>query len=487
MKLFEAATIRNKAKAAIRALKDLLTEKTLPGSLRKQVEGVNQAMNKTWKDLEADADADPEVEESAGGEGDLLERSNMGNWMEARIHSAFTNIADDMFGQGYLTRTERIILSNAIGQALNAFNATIQEMAPHLYQRRPWDEPEEEQPISTAEQEADGGEELGGDFVPLVEGAVRRDGTIPVRIIQPGWGSSGYYPAEVLERDGPQVFKSGTKMFWNHATRNEEAERPEGDLRDLAAELVSDARWIPNHPAGAGLYADAKVFEGYKPAVDDLAPHIGVSIRAAGKAQSGQAEGKPGKIITAITAARSVDFVTSPGAGGQILQLFEARRSAAQPSNQRPAKEDPMDEKEFQALKEANAQLEGQLKAQGEQLARLREGALLREAGEFVAVELAAVELPQITKSRLIRNLAANPPIKEHALDREAFKTQIAEAVKVETAYLVEVAGIGKITGMGGGSPATDPKPEDIEKGLTEAFERIGLAESTAKLAAKGR
>jgi len=146
-----------------------------------------------------------------------------------------------------------------------------------------------------------------------------------------------------------------------------------------------------------------------------------------------------------------------------------------------------MDEKEFQALKEANAQLEGQLKSQGEQLARLRESALLREAGEFVAVELAAVELPQVTKSRLIRNLAANPPIKEHALDKEAFKTQIVEAVKAETAYLVEVAGIGKITGMGGGSPAAEPKPEDIEKGLTEAFERIGLAESTAKLAAKGR
>lgn len=486
MKLFEAATIRNKAKAAVRALKNLLAEKTLPASLRKQVEGVNQAMSKTWKDLEADAEADPGVEESAGSEGDLLERSNMGNWMESRVHSAFTNIADDMFGQGYMTRAERIILSSAIGQALNAFNAVIQEMAPHLYQRRPWDEPEEEQPITTAEQESDAGEEFGGDFVPLMEGAVRRDGTIPVKIIQPGWGSSGYYPAEVLERDGPQVFKAGTKMYWNHATRTEEAERPEGNLRDLAAELVSDARWQTDHPAGPGLYVDAKVFEGYKPAIDDLAPHIGVSIRAAGKAQPGQAEGRSGKIITAITAARSVDFVTSPGAGGQILQLFEARRSAAQPSN-RPEKEDLMDEKEFQALKEANAQLEGKLKTQDEQIARLREGALLREAGEFTAVELAAVELPQITKNRLVRNLATNPPVKDGTLDREAFKTQIAEAVKAETAYLVEVTGAGKITGMGGGGPATDPKPEEIEKGLTEAFERIGLAESTAKLAAKGR
>ena len=145
-----------------------------------------------------------------------------------------------------------------------------------------------------------------------------------------------------------------------------------------------------------------------------------------------------------------------------------------------------MDEKEFQALKEANAQLEGKLKTQDEQIARLREGALLREAGEFVAVELAAVELPQITKNRLVRNLATNPPVKDGALDREAFKTAIAEAVRVETAYLVEVTGAGKITGMGGSGP-TEPKPEDVEKALAGAFERIGLAESTAKLAAKGR
>lgn len=169
-------------------------------------------------------------------------------------------------------------------------------------------------------------EGLNGDFVQLSEQALRRDGTAALRLIGPGWGTSGYYPAEVLERDGPTVFRAGTKMYWDHPTLSEEAERPEGSLRDLAAVLVEDARWDENGPEGPGLYADARIFEGYQQPVEEMAPHIGVSIRANGRARSGEAEGREGPIITALTNARSVDFVTDPGAGGRIVQLFEAAR-----------------------------------------------------------------------------------------------------------------------------------------------------------------
>lgn len=116
---------------------------------------------------------------------------------------------------------------------------------------------------------------------------IRRDGTIALRIIQPGWGSSGYYPAEVLERDGPRVFKKGLKIYADHPTPTEEAERPERSVHDLAAELVSDAQWRTDKPGGPGLFADAKVFQSYYSLVEDLAPHIGVSIRASGKAARG--------------------------------------------------------------------------------------------------------------------------------------------------------------------------------------------------------
>lgn len=71
--------------------------------------------------------------------------------------------------------------------------------------------------------------------VPLVEKAVRDDGTVPIKVIAPGWGTSGYYPAAVLERDGPTVFAKGTHMYWNHPTLTETIERPERSLSDLAA------------------------------------------------------------------------------------------------------------------------------------------------------------------------------------------------------------------------------------------------------------
>lgn len=172
-------------------------------------------------------------------------------------------------------------------------------------------------------------ESLAGAFVPLREKAVRRDGTVGLRLIGPGWGSSGFYPVETLRRDGPQVFTAGTKMYWNHPTLGQESERPEGDLRDLAAVLVSDARWEESGAEGPGLYADAKVFGDYAGAVEELAPYIGVSIRASGRATTGEAEGRQGAIINALTAARSVDFVTEPGAGGRIVEMFEAARPGA--------------------------------------------------------------------------------------------------------------------------------------------------------------
>jgi uncharacterized protein len=47
----------------------------------------------------------------------------MAEWIESRIHLSFTEIADGLFGDGLLTREERIALSGLIGDALGAFNA----------------------------------------------------------------------------------------------------------------------------------------------------------------------------------------------------------------------------------------------------------------------------------------------------------------------------------------------------------------------------
>lgn len=414
----------------------------------------------------------------------LSEARNTGEWLEARIHLMFTEIADGMFGEGRLTRDERKALSSAIGGALDAFRGKVEEAAAQLYSRDPWAPLESSNDVAAMAEATD--DDLDGAFVPLLERAVRRDGTIPVKVIGPGWGTTGYYPAEVLERDGPKVFRDGVQMFWNHATATEEAERPEGSLNNLAAVLTSPARWEANGPDGAGLYADAKVFEAYQGAVNNLAPHIGVSIRAFGKAAQGAAEGRQGRIIQEITSASSIDFVTKPGAGGKIVEMFEAARTGHQVEQQSKGDDGAMSKELEGQLKEA----QGRLAAVEQQNARLLEALLLREAREFVRSQLATVTLPEMTKGRLLEALTLAPTIVDGKLDTVAYAQRVKDAVAAETAYLAEAAGWGngRIQDMGGApSGAADADPATQEKRLAEAFGRLGLSEKEVSHAVAGR
>lgn len=346
--------------------------------------------------------------------------------------------------------------------------------------------------------------DLAGDFVALAERAVRSDGVVPLKLIQPGWGSSGYYSPQMLERDGPKVFTRGTHMYWDHPSTTDEAARPERSLRDLAAVLVSDATWTPNGSAGPGLYAQAKTFAGYREAIEEMAPHIGVSIRALGKAAPGEAEGRKGPVIESIQKARSVDFVTAPGAGGQILNLFESARERTSTHVQ----EGQMDNQELteartalaerdKALSEANTKLtetttklteaETKLAEQATQIARLQERQLMADAKVLAQKGVANASLPDVTKARIVEAVSANPPVKDGALDESAFANRVTEAIKAEAAYLAEAGASGAIRGMGSAGSGSNADVEAARKRLSEAFVGAGLDEGIAKLAAAGR
>lgn len=321
---------------------------------------------------------------------------------------------------------------------------------------------------------------IDGEFVPLREQALRGDGTVLLKLIQPGWGSSGFYPADVLERDGSRVFTRGLKGFWDHQTAREEVDRPEGSLNNLAMELVSDARYDSYGPEGPGLYADAKVFGQYREAVEELAPHIGVSIRAMGRATQGEAEGRKGPIIQELTVAKSADFVTVGGAGGKIIQMFEAARHPRQ-----EPQEESVNEQQFQ---EAVTRLETQNQELAAQNARLQESMILRDAKDFVRQQVATANVPDVTKARLVEQLSANPPVKEGALDREVYSARIAEAVTAETDYLTKAAGYGsgRIEGMGAATAAPDPKQQEAAASLAESLHRLGIGKDMAAQVADG-
>lgn len=305
------------------------------------------------------------------------------------------------------------------------------------------------------------------DLVPLKERAVKDDGSVSLKLIAPGWGSTGFYAPDVLERDGPVVFKAGTKMFWDHSTLTEDWERPERSLRDLAAVLTTDSAWDAAGPEGAGLYADANVFAPYRETLNEIAPSIGVSIVAYGKAENGTAEGKSGQIIKELVAADSVDFVTTPGAGGKVLSLFEAARQ-----NSHPKEVVVVEVEKDPKFVEVNARAQ-----------RAEERVIAFEAADLIAAKLRESKLPEITRDRLVEELKQKPPAKDGKLDSDAMQSRIDEAVKREIEYLAKLNKEGQISGMGVASDTEKDQTPELEK----AFENLGHSKESAKVAAAGR
>lgn len=333
--------------------------------------------------------------------------------------------------------------------------------------------------------------ELTGDVIPLREGAVTQDGTAYLKLISPGRGSSGFYPAEVLKRDGPKVFPEGTKNFWNHQTPQEEAARPEGSLNDLASVLTEDAHYEENGPAGPGLYARAKVFEHFRGPVDSLAKHIGMSIRANGKAREGKApDGKTGPIIEQLTKGVSVDYVTTPGAGGKILQLFEAARVAPANSTEEGGAEDMVDAAEFQKLKESAAAAEKRLATAEAEARKLRERMALSDARGEVAAYFGTVRVSEAIQTRVTgRLMAGTIPLTETGeLDVAKFKPMIEAEAKDELAYVARLGGDRTVVGMGA-VPDADPKKiaESFDAALNDLAATMGLSESARKTFREGR
>ena len=145
-------------------------------------------------------------------------------------------------------------------------------------------------------------------------------GRAKIGIITPGTGSSGTYPRETIEAAGrDKVFGRGLHMYLDHATEAEDWTRPEGSLRNLVGVLTEDAHW--DDEAG-GLVAEAKIYSHWKPIIEEMADDIGVSIRAAGEVREDAGQ----RIVTRLTEARSVDFVTKAGRGGRVLEFLESAR-----------------------------------------------------------------------------------------------------------------------------------------------------------------
>ena len=244
------------------------------------------------------------------------------------------------------------------------------------------------------------------------------DGKYRIRIIVPGQGSSGIYTAENLAESAP-LFKAGTEMFIDHPTETEEWERPERSIRDFAGVFLEDA----SVGEDGALYTVCKVFSGVNELIKDKWEHIGVSINA-WCADTISENG----IVPPIAGVRSVDFVTTPGAGGAIIDLLESNR------NDNYVKEAGMDKEIESKFDELKASLIEALSSKLEAAV-----ATIQEAKAQEPTEEASVDVDSV--------LEAGRKIAESGLP-EAAIVRVREAVKAgadvdsalesERAYLKE-------------------------------------------------
>lgn len=297
-----------------------------------------------------------------------------------------------------------------------------------------------------------------------------------VKIIDAGRGSSGYYTKEVLQRDGPGIFKAGTLMYVNHATAAEEAARPEGDWSKLAAVTVGNAYWDEAGKAGPALYAPAKVFSDHAAQVKEKAPYTGVSIRAGGKLNEKKVgpDGKPG-VIEALTHAASIDLVTKAGRGGKMLleaqhaiNLFEAARTRHTTTEG----ETDMDKAEVERLiKEsvtaALAPLQEENKKLRETVLQVASPAPKRGKSIKRVIEtlLNGGRLPEVYADLITERVKANYPLLESGLTDEA---KLTERVNEELKRIAPALSrdTGRVLNLGATAIA-DPK-------IAEAAEKRG-------------
>ena len=142
-------------------------------------------------------------------------------------------------------------------------------------------------------------------------------GKIKLRIVKPGWGSSGYYSEDMLKRNAGMI-REKTKMHVEHEDSGSfSSYRP---LTSIAGKIISEGKFI-NHPEyGPGIYSEAMVYSRYRQEIREKADVIGVSIYGEAKYREGEAEGRRGRILDDLIQIKSVDFVSEPGAGGKIIE-----------------------------------------------------------------------------------------------------------------------------------------------------------------------
>ncbi len=341
------------------------------------------------------------------------------------------------------------------------------------------------------------------NYIPLTEATFDK-GRATVIVIKAGFNATEdrYYPAEVLKRDYG-IFE-GMKMYADHPTEEEDKARPERSIKDWVATL-SEVKCDENGVVtGVAEIVEPWLMQKLASLRDkEMLSEMGISINAVGSASKGTIDGKETLVIEKLVAARSVDFVTEPGAGG-IVTFYESDRShdvdlveLATLKEKRPdlikAIESKVREEITKEVKKA-MEIEEQVKEKDELIATLtKERDELKETAEKAVEEKAKAEA-QATIKEAVDKAELPEAAKERLLER--FKDAVSadgieEAITSEVDYIAKLSEAGKVKGLG----PTNTNSEKDKEALKESFKKGYLdqgkseeeAEKLAEIAASGR
>jgi len=479
--LGEAATLKSQAQRLMRDVETILKDKSLPESLRKEIEDVRLALRRTWADLAADQEETMSVDfipvtqtlietlrqlvdEFMISEGDdsLEQRASaIKNAFRAKYPGGDSIGYDRMpwprdvleghssLGDSLVVEYEGKLYAVEYSQAGDGFEFSARpEWTPVVMSYSTAQD-------MTAESDDDLvelSESLAG-IVDLSEVDQATDLTparsplsMTVRLIQPGWGNKRdghYYPADVLRRDA-SIFE-GAKMYRTDHRPDEKSERTEVSVVDKIVSFDEGA------PIARVTVFDPDFAEKVRTrkAADKL-DTLECSILAKGRAKKGEIDGREAKIVESIDEAVSVDWVTRAGAGGQARDVLqENEQEEAQPMQDNKPDQAQPDETQVEEVDIEETDIEE---------TDVTEPTFLSE--QEVADFLDKRRLPAVVRERL-------------GAGQYQDETGLQEAIDEEVAYVKQLTRSGQPFGQGE-STASPPKSfEEVEQQSLDRFNRI--------------
>lgn len=340
---------------------------------------------------------------------------------------------------------------------------------------------------------------LCAELAVLAEGAFdSKTGELTVTVIKPGFNKSKgrYYPAAMLKRDY-KIFE-GAKMFADHQTDAESKAKPEGSVNNWVASLKTP--WVE---ADGTVKAKAAVIDPpFKAKLEELNKQgllheMGVSIRAIGEASPAEVQGTKTNLVESLVRARSVDFVTYAGAGGQV-EAIEATHdendvdlvTESQLRERRPDLITIIESHhvvEETVLKTLEQQLQESQTALATANAKVTElETKLTESDKATKKATAAIELTKLLSESGLPTKAQERLRKQFAEAVEV--TGMKEAIDEEKEYIKSFTGkpaVVKNMGTENNGTQESDNGDGKKPNLVESFQLLGMSEKEAQLAAR--